>query len=306
MRVFVTGATGVIGRRAVPLMLAEGHQVTAIGRSESRRAALERGGASTIGLDLFDRSAVRRAIAGHDAVVNLATHIPVGYVALWPAAWRDNNRIRSAGSALLADEAIVAGVRRFVQESFVTYPDSNACWITEQVAAQPAHYNRSVLDAEVSAERFGRSGGQWVVLRFAYFYGAGDGFTENLLTSVRRGWLPVPGRSAAYLPMLSHEDAARAVVAALDAPSGVYNAADDEPLTRRALGDTAAGLLHVAPPKVAPSWLTMLGGSVAKMLGRSLRVSNAKLRNATSWAPRDHSAREGLARIVNGGAPTTA
>jgi len=59
-----------------------------------------------------------------------------------------------------------------------------------------------------------------VVLRFAYFYGAGDGFTENLLSGVRRGWLPVPGRSAAYLPMLSHEDAARAVVAALDAPSG--------------------------------------------------------------------------------------
>jgi hypothetical protein len=50
----------------------------------------------------------------------------------------------------------------------------------------------------------------------------------------------------------------------------------------------------------------MLGGSVAKMLGRSLRVSNAKLRNATGWAPRDHNTREGLARIVNGGAPSTA
>lgn len=302
MRILITGATGVIGRRAVPLILAEGHQVTAIGRSENGRAALEREGASTISLDLFDRSALRKAIAGHDVVVNLATHIPAGYAALWPGAWRETGRIRSVGSAMLAEEARAAGVRRFVQESFVTYPDSGDRWITEQVPTQPAHYNRAVLDAEASAERFGSSGGEWVVLRFAYFYGAGDGFTENMLGSVRRGWLPVPGRPGAYMPMLSHRDAARAVVvAALEAPSGVYNAADDEPLTHRAIGDTAAGLLHVSPPKLPPSWVTLLGGSVAKMVGRSLRVSNAKLRQATKWAPRDHSVREGLARIVGGG-----
>jgi NAD(P)-dependent dehydrogenase (short-subunit alcohol dehydrogenase family) len=79
MRIFVAGATGVIGKRAVPLMIAAGHEVEAIGRTAEKRAQLEELGAVAVAVDVFDLAALRRAVADHEAVINLATHIPAGW-----------------------------------------------------------------------------------------------------------------------------------------------------------------------------------------------------------------------------------
>src|ERR671932_756223 len=101
MQIFVTGATGVIGRRVVPLLLAAGHQVTAVARTPEKSAALERMGAAAVLLDLFAAEAVRRAVAGHQVVINLATHIPPSTRMFLPGAWRANDRIRRGASAIL-------------------------------------------------------------------------------------------------------------------------------------------------------------------------------------------------------------
>lgn len=295
MRIFVTGATGVVGRRLVPLLTGAGHAVTAAGRDATRLAALARGGAATRVLDLFDRAAVRRAIEGHDAIVNLATHLPRGAVrTMLPWAWRENDRIRRDGSALLVDEALAAGVRRFVQESFAPiYEDGGARWLDEDAPVRPTRYNRSTLDAERSAARFTASGGTGIVLRFAGFYGPDSRMHHDMLPMVRRGMSPLPGRPDAWWSSISHDDAASAVVAALGVPAGIYNACDDEPLTRAAYGAVLAEALGVAPPRPMPRWMSRLMGSVGELLSRSQRMSNAKLR-ATGWAPRWRSAREGL------------
>src|SRR5947208_2221175 len=117
MRIFVTGATGVIGRRVVPLLTAAGHSVTGVARSAEKRVALERTGARAVHVDLFDRDNVRRAVAGHDVVVNLATHMPVSTLRmLLPWSWQENDHVRREGSAILADAAIAGGVMRFIQE----------------------------------------------------------------------------------------------------------------------------------------------------------------------------------------------
>src|SRR5262245_18922085 len=116
MRIFVTGATGVIGRRAVPLVVCRGHQVTGVGRSSERLKTLERAGATPLVLDLFDREAVRRSIDGFDAVVNLATHIPpLGLKTFFASSWKETGRIRAEGSSLLVDEALSSGARLFIQ-----------------------------------------------------------------------------------------------------------------------------------------------------------------------------------------------
>src|SRR5689334_25393260 len=107
MRIFVTGATGVVGRRLVPLLSAAGHDVTAIARSSSGRDRLQRQGAKAVEVDLFNSSAVQSAIAGHDVLVNLATHIPSrSWQIFLPWAWRENDRIRRDGSAALVDACI--------------------------------------------------------------------------------------------------------------------------------------------------------------------------------------------------------
>src|SRR6266852_321804 len=82
MKVFVAGATGTVGTRAVTLLLAAGHQVTGLARSAQKASLLASQGARPVQASLFDPGALGRAVAGHDAVVNLATHIPVGAAAV--------------------------------------------------------------------------------------------------------------------------------------------------------------------------------------------------------------------------------
>lgn len=300
MRVLVTGATGVVGRRVVPLLVAQGHGVTAIGRTPEKRATLARAGATAIPLDLFDASAMRRALAGHDAVLNLATHMPpsANHILL-PGAWRENDRVRREGSAALAEAAIAAGVPRVVQESFAPiYEDGGDAWLDETAPVRPAPYNRTVLDAERSAARVTDAGGVGTVLRFAMFYGPDSSFLRGMLEMVRRGWSPLPGRPDAYVSSISHDDAAAAAVAALGIPAGIYNVSDDEPLRRGEWAAALAAALGVRPPRPLPTWLTRLGGRTIELLGRSQRLSNATLRGASDWAPAARSVRDGFPRVV--------
>jgi nucleoside-diphosphate-sugar epimerase len=287
MRIFVTGGTGVIGIRAVPLLRAEGHEVTAVGRS----------------LNLFDREAVRRAVEGQDVVINLATHIPPSSTkVMMPGAWRENDRIRKIGSANLVDAAIAAGVKRFIQESFApVYPDRGDQWIDESVPFEPVRYSRTVLDAEANAVRFPNS----VIVRFASFYGPDSFATHDMMKFVKKGWFPLPGAPDAYVSSVSHDDAAAAVVAVLTADAGTYNVSDDEPLTHRQFADAIADAIGAAHPKLPPAWITPLFGSLGRMYARSVRISNRKLRAATGWRPRFPSAREGFAAIAAGTAART-
>jgi nucleoside-diphosphate-sugar epimerase len=296
MKILILGATGMIGRRVVPLLLASGHSVTAAGRSRERLARLAGLGAETATVDLFDRQSVARLVDGNAVVVNLTTHVPgTGVRAFLPGAWREMDRIRREGSAIVADAAIAAGVERVVQESFgLTYPDSGAGWVDERVMPRPAAYNQTALDAEASASRVTEAGGVGVALRFALLYGgAEDGFTRDVLRYAARGWLPLFGRPDGYVSMVTHDDAAGAVVAALSAPPGVYNVVDDEPLSRSALAHTIADTLGVPPPKLPPRWVASMAGSLGETIARSLRLSNRSLRGATGWQPRYPSGREG-------------
>jgi 2-alkyl-3-oxoalkanoate reductase len=295
MRIFITGATGVIGRRVVPMCITRGHHVTAVSRSSHGRAALHRLGARGVDADLFDRRRLAALMAEHDAVVNLATHMPSSSLRMvLPGAWRENDRIRRDGSAAMVTAALEAGVGRFVQESFApVYPDRGDAWIEETTPIDPARYNRTVADAEHSAARFSNAGGAGVVLRFAALYGPDSRFLEDLVRSVRHGFAPLFGPPDAYISSVAHDDAATAVLAALELPTGVYNVVDDEPVSHRSFVDSLADALGVRHPKLPPRWMTALGGSLAATMARSLRVSNRKLKAASRWAPAFRTIRDG-------------
>lgn len=292
-RILLTGASGVVGRRVLPLLVSSGHRVTAVGRTAEQQELLRAVGANPVSMDLLDPASVRAAVDGHDVVINLATHMPSSMLRmLFRRSWRENDRIRREGSAILASAAAATGARRFVQESFAPiHEDGGGDWIDERWPVRTALYNRTVLDAEASAERFRRDGATGVVLRFAWFYGP-DPMLRQILAGVRRGWAPVPGTPEAYWPTISHEDAATAVVAALEAPGGIYEVCDDEPVTRKEFGQVCAEAIGVGAPRPVPRWLGLIG--VLELMSRSLRLSNAKLRAATGWAPRLRSVREGI------------
>jgi nucleoside-diphosphate-sugar epimerase len=301
MRVFVTGASGVIGRRLVPLLVRMGNNVTAVARSSASRDQLRRSDALPVEIDLFDSRALVRVIAGHDVVINLATHIPRSGTALFlRRMWRENDRLRRVASAGIVDACIAANVARLIQESFApVYPDNGDRWIHEDTPLSPVRYNRSIVDAEASATRFTRTGRIGIVLRFGSFYGPDAVQTRDLIAWVKKGWAPLPGPPEAYISSVAHDDAARAVAAAVTLPSGAYNVVDDEPVGHRMFVDSLADALDVERPNLPPKWITPLLGSLGEMLARSTRISNERLRSASTWRPEYPSVRDGWRAVLS-------
>lgn len=296
MRVFVTGGTGAIGRHAVPALIAAGHTVSALARTPDRAAALEAQGARPVAVSLFDRDGLALAFTGHDAVVNLATALPPTSRFLLRSAWADNQRLRTEGSAAVVDAALASGVGHLVQESVaMVYPDRGAEWIDEDVTPDRYPMAEGNLAAEGSARRFTAAGGTGVVLRLGWFHGPGAAHSEQLLALARRHVATMIGPPDGFVSSIHVADGGAAVAAALAVPPGAWNIVDDEPLTKRAFADALAAAVGVTPWVRAPGRAGLLLGDRTTSLTRSLRVSNRRFRDATGWAPRYPSAREGLA-----------
>jgi nucleoside-diphosphate-sugar epimerase len=186
MRVFLAGASGVIGTRLVPLLLAGGHQVTGMTRSPAKADGLRDLGADPVVCDVFDAGALTAAVvaAAPDLVMHQLTDLP-DVVEDIPSFAARNNRIRTEGTRHLLAAAAAAGAERFLAQSIAWTPPTGGEAVAE--------HERLVLDA----------GG--VVLRYGTFYGPGTYGGDRV---------PPP-------PRIHVEEAARATVALLQAPSGI-------------------------------------------------------------------------------------
>ena len=292
MKVFLAGGTGVVGTRALPALVAAGHTVTAVARADAKAALVERLGGTPVAADLFDAAAVAAAVAGHEVVVNLATAIPPLSRASLPRAWAMNDRIRTEASANLVAAALATGAERYVQESICfPYLDGGDAWIDEDA---PVDHENEIFRpsgvAEAATARFAGEGGAGVVLRFAQFYAADAGHTVTMNRLARRRLSPFIGEADAYMSSIHAEDAGAAVVAALAAPSGTYNVADDEPVTRAEADRVVAARLGVKPLRRMPKALLRLNPST-KAVARSQRISHDRLTAATGWTPAHPSIR---------------
>lgn len=244
MKVFVIGATGVLGREALPLLRAAGHEVGVLDRRTT---------------SLFEVGQLARAFAGCDAVINLATRIPLSAKGVLASAWAENNRIRTLGSAAVVEAARLAGVGRIVQEgiSFV-YADGGDRELDEDAPLAPVGHIASSLQAQHNV--LAHPGG--VFLRIGLLLG---GEAQSPPVLVGDGWMNVvhPG------------DAAAAAIATLDAPPGIYNVGT--PVLKRDLGITRL-----------PALLGRFAASF-EVFSRSQRVVSTKLTEATGWKPRNSS-----------------
>src|SRR6266581_7788635 len=159
MRVFVAGGTGVLGRRAVPQLVAAGHDVTAAVRSDEKAVLVRAMGAHPVRVDLFDPAAVTDAVRGHEVVVNLATHIPPMSQMTRTSAWAENDRIRREVSRNLVDAALDAGATCYVQESIAfMYADGGDAWLDEDSPVDAPAYVQCSLAAEAETRRFTEQG----------------------------------------------------------------------------------------------------------------------------------------------------
>lgn len=292
MKVFLAGGTGVVGTRALPALVAAGHDVTAVARTDAKAELVRSFGGEAVRVDLFDPGAVSAAVVGHEVVVNLATSIPALTKAARGSAWATNERLRSEASNHLVDGALHAGAARYIQESIAfPYVDHGSQWIDEDHPVDQVGPFNGARHAEEAAARFADHGGAGVVLRYAQFYAPDSSHTKAFTASVRRRVNPFVGSPDGYTSFIHAEDAGSAVVAALQAPSGIYNVADDEPVTRTEAGRIVADALGVKPPHAVPRVVQAASPTSAKLLMRSLRVSNRRFKDATGWQPTHPSIR---------------
>jgi nucleoside-diphosphate-sugar epimerase len=301
MNIFVTGATGVLGRGLVGLLAPE-HQVRAVARTAEKAAWLRERGAEPVTVDLFDAAALKDAVDGSDTVMHFATHIPELRKMRRAAEWSTNDELRTVTTRLLVDAALDHGVSTFVAES-ITFPyaDRGNEWIDESAPWGGGLLMRSAGDLESEVARFAEHGGRGISLRFGSFYGPEARSTHEMLRIARRGFAPFVGAPGAYMSSVHVDDAATAAAAALTVPTGVYNVCD-EPMTRREVADAMSEAFGLKRLRFAPQFLPrVVLRKAGEPLLRSQRVSNAKFRNASDWAPKFADARAGLldvARVV--------
>jgi len=298
--VFVTGATGVLGKGAVAELVASGHSVRALARTSERAGAVAATGAEPIVGDLYDVDDMKRAIADCDTVMHLATRIPP-FTRAWKAsAWAANTKLREVGTRVLVDAALANGVDRFVAESITfIYRDAGSAWIDEQTAIEASIAAMApVVALERAVERFTSEGGTGVALRFGAFYGADARSTDELLGIAKWRFAPALGAPGGYFSSIGTDDAGRAVAASLRVPAGVYNIVDDVPLTRREYADAFAAAFGLHRLRMVPPWMLKPGGAAAEAMMRSQRVSNAAFKAASGWKPKHTSAVEGWKAVA--------
>ncbi|HET8912808.1 MAG TPA: NAD(P)-dependent oxidoreductase [Ktedonobacteraceae bacterium] len=304
MEIFITGATRVLGRPVIQSLVAQGHRVRALSRSGTNEAEIRALGAIPMPADLFDVESLKRAVAGCNAIAHLATKIPPTMKMGKTAAWLENDRIRREGTRNLVEAALASGsVETVVFESFgLVYPDSGDKWVDAATTpVQPAPTLISTFDGEKAVQRFAEAGHRGISLRLGLIYGPESPSALEQLSYMQKGIAAFPGSSDAFLPQIWVQDAASAFVAALlqQVPSGVYDIADDNPLTRHELFEAIAAAAGKKRYFSLPvPIMKMLAGVKYDDICRSQRVSNRRFKEVSNWTPSVSDSRIGWKRMA--------
>ena len=309
MRVFVTGATGALGRYLVPGLIAAGHQVTASTRTPGKDAQLRAAGAEPVVLDGLDREAVIAAVqaAAPEVIVHQMTAL-AGMRSLRnpDKQFAATNELRTRGTDNLLAAAARAGARRVVAQGYAgAGPDKRSGPLkteTDPPDWRPIRSASRAFAAMRHVEETVPAGApEGIVLRYGGFYGPGA--SDFLLEMLRKRQVPVIGGGTGVWSFIEITDAAAATVAAVDkgAP-GIYNVVDDDPAPVSEWLPYLAEVAGAKPPLRVPALLgRLLGGEfVVAQMTTSRGFSNHKARKDLGWVPQYPSWREGFRAWAGG------
>jgi 2-alkyl-3-oxoalkanoate reductase len=308
MRVFVAGATGALGRRLVPALVAAGHEVTATTRTQGKIAQLEREGARPVILDGLDRDAVIAAVraAGPEVILHEMTALAdMRSLRNMDKVFAATNELRTRGTDNLLEAAVRAGTRRVIAQSAERMNERSGAPVkteTNPLDPQPVpsaartaaaiRYMEATVPAAVP---------EGIVLRYGSFYGPGA--SDFLVQVVRKRQMPVIGGGAGIWSFIEMTDAAAATVAAVErGEPGVYYVVDSDPAPVAEWLPYLAEVAGARPPLRVPAWLGRLlaGQFVVEQMTTARGSSNEKARKEFGWEPRYPSWREGFRAWVSG------
>jgi nucleoside-diphosphate-sugar epimerase len=314
MKVFVAGATGVLGRELVPQLVARGHEVVGMTRSASKRDLLRSLGARPVVADALDPGAVAEAVASAEpeVIVHQLTALSE------PVSMRDarnperspaftmTNRLRTEGTDHLLAAGRAVGARRFVAQSFGAFRFARTGGPVQTEADPldpdlPAPGLAAILHLEQAVTTI--EWGDGLVLRYGGFYGPGTAISSapdaQLAAPIRKRRFPIVGDGGGVWSHVHIEDAATATAVAVErGEPGIYNIVDDEPAPVREWLPVLASALDAGPPRRLPRWLGRLaaGGVPTAMMTEVRGASNEKAKRELGWQLRYPSWRQGFAQ----------
>ena len=307
MKIFVAGATGAIGQQLVPRLVAAGHEVHAMTRTESKQAALYDQGATPVVADALDAEQIADAVAKAqpDVIIHELTAIPDTLdLKHFDRSFALTNRLRVEGTDNLLAAGQAVGVKRFIAQSFFSAYARTGSWIKSEddpLDHSPAKEQRGVVAAIKHVEKavLGATWTEGIVLRYGGFYGPGTSIEpgSDQVEAIRKRKFPLVGDSRGVWSFIHIADAADATVAALDHGSrGVYNITDDEPAAVAEWLPALAAEIGAKPPMRVPRFLArLMAGEVGVVMMTELRgASNAKAKRELGWTPAHPTWRNGF------------
>jgi 2-alkyl-3-oxoalkanoate reductase len=317
MKVFVAGATGVLGRALVPQLVARDHEVVGMTRSASKQDLVRSLGALPVVADALDPDAVAQAVASAEpeVIVHQLTALSGRMSARdmrhpeRSAAATMTNRLRTEGTDHLLAAGRAVGARRFVAQSFAAFRFARTGGPV-QTEADPLDPNppaalRTVQEGYLYLERAVMTieWGEGLVLRYGGFYGPGTAISlapdAVMAAPIRKRRFPIVGDGGGVWSHVHIDDAAAATAAAVErGQPGVYNVVDDDPAPVREWLPVLANALDAKPPRRIPRWLGRLvaGEAATATMTEARGASNAKAKRELGWQLRYPSWRQGFAQ----------
>jgi nucleoside-diphosphate-sugar epimerase len=317
VKVFVAGATGVLGRALVPQLVARGHEVVGMTRSASKQDLVRSLGARPVLADALDPDAVAQAVASAEpeAIVHQLTALS-GPMSMRDARHPDRsfaatmtNRLRTEATDHLLAAGRAVGARRFVAQSFAAFRWARTGGPVQTEAdpldPDPPAPLRPVVAGLLYLERAVTTieWGEGLALRYGGFYGPGTGISlapdAVMAAAIRKRRFPIVGGGGGVWSHVHIEDAAAATAVAVErGQPGIYNVVDDDPAPVREWLPVLASALDAKPPRRVPRWLgRLLAGEAATVMMTDVRgASNEKAKRELGWQPRYASWRQGVAQ----------
>jgi nucleoside-diphosphate-sugar epimerase len=280
MRIFLAGASGVVGRRVIPALLADGHEVVGLARNQDACDTIGALGATAVLGDVYEAPALVESVrdARPDVVMNQLTDLS-------SADRGANAKMRTVGARNLVEAAKAAGVRRMVAQSISWAYEPGIEPATEDTPLdlRGGLDRRGTVEAVTSLENAVAEMPEWVVLRYGILYGPETWYEPGaLMTQLARAEkLPANADVSSFVHI---DDAAAAAVAALRWPSGPVNICDDEPAT----GYEWVPVFSAAVGAPAPARVE------GERAGWARGADNTRARKELGWVPSRTSWRDGF------------
>jgi len=310
MKIFLAGATGAVGKRLVPVLVARGHHLVATTRSVEKAKRLRSAGAEAVVVDGLDRDAVITAVkvARPDVIVHQMTALTsMRSLKKFDDEFALTNRLRTEGTEYLLEAARAAGTKKLIVQSYTGWPSmregSRVKTEDDPLDPKPPNAMSRTLDAIRRLESLVAvaSDINGIILRYGSFYGPGTSIAPGgeIVEAVRQRKFPIVGDGGGVWSFVHMDDVATATFAAIErGMPGVYNIVDDEPAEVSVWLPDLAQAVGAKPPRHVPAWLgrLVIGEAGISMMTQIRGASNAKAKQGLAWQPTYATWRDGFRR----------